>query len=98
MSKHVLVATEKPFAKVAVAGIAEIFRDAGYELTLLESYKDKADYLKAVAAADAPDRPQRHRRRRGAAGGAEPEDRRPRRRRLRQHRPQGREPPAASSP
>ena len=53
MPTHVLVATEKPFAKVAVAGIAEIFRDAGYGLTLLESYKDKADYLKAVTAADA---------------------------------------------
>jgi D-3-phosphoglycerate dehydrogenase / 2-oxoglutarate reductase len=52
MSKHVLVATEKPFAKVAVAGITDIFRDAGYEVTLLESYTDKADYLKAVAAAD----------------------------------------------
>jgi D-3-phosphoglycerate dehydrogenase len=52
MSKHVLVATEKPFAKVAVAGITDIFREAGYEVALLESYKDKADYLKAVAAAD----------------------------------------------
>ena len=52
MPKNVLVATEKPFAKVAVAGITGIFREAGYEVTLLESYKDKADYLKAVAAAD----------------------------------------------
>ncbi|MFO7695088.1 MAG: NAD(P)-dependent oxidoreductase [Vicinamibacterales bacterium] len=53
MPKHVLVATEKPFARVAVAGIAEIFRVAGYDVTLLESYKDRADYLKAVATADA---------------------------------------------
>ena len=53
MPKHVLVATEKPFAKVAVAGITGIFSQAGYEVTLLESYKDKADYLKAAAAADA---------------------------------------------
>ena len=52
MPKHVLVATEKPFAKVAVAGITGIFSQAGYEVTLLESYKDKADYLKAAAAAD----------------------------------------------
>jgi len=52
MPKNVLVATEKPFAKVAVAGITGIFNEAGYEVTLLESYKDKADYLKAVAAAD----------------------------------------------
>jgi len=53
MPKNVLVATEKPFAKVAVAGITGIFSEAGYDVTLLESYKDKADYLKAVAAADA---------------------------------------------
>jgi D-3-phosphoglycerate dehydrogenase len=52
MSRRVLVATEKPFAKVAVAGITGIFRDAGYAMTLLESYKDKADYLKAVASAE----------------------------------------------
>ena len=66
MPKHVLVATEKPFAKVAVAGITGIFSQAGYEVTLLESYKDKADYLKAAAARRRPDRPQRHRGRRGA--------------------------------
>jgi D-3-phosphoglycerate dehydrogenase len=47
-----LVATEKPFAKVAVAGIADIFQKAGYEMVLLESYKEKADFLKAVADAD----------------------------------------------
>jgi D-3-phosphoglycerate dehydrogenase len=52
MPRKVLVATEKPFAKVAVAGIADIFRAAGYELALLENYKDKADYLKAVATAE----------------------------------------------
>ena len=53
MSRKVLVATEKPFAKVAASGITDIFREAGYECTLLESYKDKADCLKAVADADA---------------------------------------------
>ena len=53
MSKRVLVATEKPFAKVAVAGIADIFQKASYELVLLESYKEKADLLKAVADVDA---------------------------------------------
>ena len=52
MSKTVLVATEKPFAKVAVAGIADIFRQAAYEMVALESYKAKADLLKAVAGAD----------------------------------------------
>ncbi len=53
MSKKVLVATEKPFAKVAVDGIADIFKKAGYPLVLLESYKAKADLLKAVADAEA---------------------------------------------
>lgn len=52
MPRTVLVATEKPFAKVAVAGIAEIFQNAGYDMVLLESYKDKQDYLNAVAGAD----------------------------------------------
>ena len=52
MSRKVLVATEKPFAKVAVSGISGIFREAGYTMTLLESYKDKAELLAAVAAAE----------------------------------------------
>lgn len=49
----VLIATEKPFAKVAVEGIREIVTEAGYELALLEGYTDKADLLKAVADVDA---------------------------------------------
>lgn len=49
----VLVATEKPFAKVAVDGIRTIVEKAGYELALLENYTDKADLLKAVADVDA---------------------------------------------
>ncbi|MRR08662.1 3-phosphoglycerate dehydrogenase [bacterium] len=53
MAKKVLLATEKPFAKVAVDGITKIFADAGYELVKLEKYTDKADLLKAVADADA---------------------------------------------
>jgi len=53
MSKKVLLATEKPFAKVAVEGIAKIFEKAGYELIKLEKYTDKADLLKAVENADA---------------------------------------------
>jgi len=53
MAKKVLLATEKPFAKVAVEGIAKIFADTGYELVKLEKYTDKADLLKAVADADA---------------------------------------------
>jgi D-3-phosphoglycerate dehydrogenase / 2-oxoglutarate reductase len=53
VSRKVLVATEKPFAKVAVSGIGEILSAAGYEMVLLESYKDRQDYLRAVAGVDA---------------------------------------------
>jgi D-3-phosphoglycerate dehydrogenase len=49
----VLVATDKPFAKVAVDGIRKIVEGAGFELALLEKYTDKADLLKAVADVDA---------------------------------------------
>ena len=49
----VLVATEKPFAKVAVDGIREVIEQAGYELALLEKYTDKQQLLDAVADADA---------------------------------------------
>lgn len=49
----VLVATEKPFAKVAIDGIKNVIDEAGYELALLEKYTDKAQLLEAVADADA---------------------------------------------
>jgi D-3-phosphoglycerate dehydrogenase len=49
----VLVATEKPFAPVAIEGIKSVLDKAGYELALLEKYTDKSDLLKAVADADA---------------------------------------------
>ena len=51
--KKVLVATEKPFAGVAVSGIKEIVEGAGMELVLLEKYSDKSELLAAVADADA---------------------------------------------
>lgn len=44
----VLVATEKPFAKVAVDGIRKEIEAAGYELVLLEKYGEKAKLLEAV--------------------------------------------------
>jgi D-3-phosphoglycerate dehydrogenase len=53
MMKKILVATEKPFAPVAVDGIKKVFDKAGYEVILLEKYTDKADLLKAVADVDA---------------------------------------------
>ena len=49
----VLVATEKPFAKVAVDGIREVVEKNGYELALLEKYTDVNDLYAAVADADA---------------------------------------------
>lgn len=48
----VLVATEKPFATVAVNGIREVIEEAGYELALLEKYASKQELLDAVADAD----------------------------------------------
>lgn len=49
----VLVATEKPFAPVAIEGIRSEIEKAGYELALLEKYADKAALLDAVKDADA---------------------------------------------
>ena len=49
----VLVATEKPFSKVAVDGIKVVTDAAGYELVLLEKYTDKSQLLNAVADVDA---------------------------------------------
>ncbi len=49
----VLIATEKPFAAPAVAGIKKIIEDAGFELALLEKYTEKSQLLAAVADADA---------------------------------------------
>ena len=49
----VLVATEKPFAAPAVAGIKEIIEGARMELALLEKYTEKAQLLAAVADVDA---------------------------------------------
>ncbi len=49
----VLVATEKPFAPIAVRQIREVTEAAGFSLELLENYKTKAELLAAVADADA---------------------------------------------
>lgn len=49
----VLVATDKPFAKIAVDGIRKEIEAAGYELVLLEKYGDKANLLNAVKDVDA---------------------------------------------
>ena len=49
----ILVATEKPFAAVAVEGIKKEVEAAGHQLVMLEKYTGKAQLLEAVADADA---------------------------------------------
>ena len=49
----VLVATQKPFAPVAVKGIQEIVEKAGHSFALLEKYEQESELLAAVADADA---------------------------------------------
>lgn len=49
----ILVATEKPFAPVAVEGIREVLQAAGMETVLLEKYTGRAQLLEAAADADA---------------------------------------------
>ena len=49
----VLIATDKPFAKVAVDGIRKEIEATGFELALLEKYTEKQQLLDAVADVDA---------------------------------------------
>lgn len=49
----VLIATDKPFAKVAVDGIRKVITEAGFELALLEKYTEKKQLLDAIADANA---------------------------------------------
>ena len=51
--KKILIATDKPFAKIAVDGIRKITEDAGFQLALLEKYTDVNDFYTAVADVDA---------------------------------------------
>lgn len=51
--KKVLIATDKPFAAIAVDGIRKIVEGAGYELKLLEKYTDQKDFIQAVEDVDA---------------------------------------------
>lgn len=48
----ILVATEKPFAKIAIDGIRQIVEEAHGELALLEAYTDVSQLYEAVADAD----------------------------------------------
>ncbi len=49
----ILIATEKPFAPVAVNGIKNEIESAGNELYILEKYTEKGQLLKAVENVDA---------------------------------------------
>jgi len=51
--KKILIATEKPFAPVAVKKISKILNKAGYEVEQIEKYKSKQELLKAIATVDA---------------------------------------------
>lgn len=45
----VLIATEKPFSKEAVAEVSQVFEAAGYKLDILEKYSSKEELLAAVS-------------------------------------------------
>jgi len=51
--KKVLIATDKPFAPVAVQEIRKVIENAGYELALLEKYTGQDQFVSAAADADA---------------------------------------------
>jgi D-3-phosphoglycerate dehydrogenase len=49
----VLIATDKPFAPIAVKGIRKVVEEAGFELVLLEGYTSPNDFISAVTDVDA---------------------------------------------
>ncbi len=49
----ILVATEKPFAPIAIRQIREVIEAAGYKLAILENYKEISELLDAVSDAEA---------------------------------------------
>lgn len=51
--KKVLIATEKPFAPVAVEGIKKVLDEAGYTTILLEKYSTVDELKEVVSAVDA---------------------------------------------
>jgi D-3-phosphoglycerate dehydrogenase len=50
---NILIATEKPFSKQAVAEVKQVFDEAGYNVRILEKYTDKKELLDAVSDVDA---------------------------------------------
>jgi D-3-phosphoglycerate dehydrogenase len=51
--KKILIATDKPFSKVAVQAIQDVIKDAGYECVLLEKYTSHSEFQKAASDVDA---------------------------------------------
>lgn len=49
----ILLATEKPFAKEAVAKINQVITSAGHEMQLLENYTEKSAFIEAAKQANA---------------------------------------------
>lgn len=49
----ILLATEKPFAKEAVAKINQVITNAGHEMQLLENYTEKSSFIEAAKKAHA---------------------------------------------
>ena len=49
----VLVATDKPFAKVAVDEIKNVIQNAGYSIEILEKYGEQSKFVKAAEDVDA---------------------------------------------
>ena len=50
---NILVATEKPFARVAIEQIKAIVTESGFGFALIENYKNPGELLTAVSDADA---------------------------------------------
>jgi D-3-phosphoglycerate dehydrogenase len=51
--RKILIATEKPFAPVAVKKITKVLHKAGYQVIMLEKYTQKQQLLEAIPDADA---------------------------------------------
>jgi D-3-phosphoglycerate dehydrogenase len=51
--KKILIATDKPFSKVAVQSMQTVIKEAGYECVLLEKYTSPAEFHKAASDVDA---------------------------------------------
>jgi D-3-phosphoglycerate dehydrogenase len=51
--KKILIATQKPFAPIAVSKMKEIAESKGYSVILLEKYAEQSDFVNAVADVDA---------------------------------------------